>query len=134
MKDKFLVFGSPQIDNAEIDEVVDCLKSGWIGTGPKVKEFEDAFKDYKSIQYSTAVNSCTAALHLSLISLDLNEGDEVITTAMTFCSTVTAIIHAGATPVLADIDIVHYSLLQMKIQSIDALSRVFFYTFQGIFH
>ena len=105
MKEKFLVFGSPLINIEEINEVIDCLKSGWLGTGPKVNQFEDQFKKYKETQYSIAVNSCTAALHLSLKSLDLNEGDEVITTPMTFCSTVNAIIHAGATPVLADIDL-----------------------------
>ena len=121
MKEKFLVFGSPLINIEEINEVIDCLKSGWLGTGPKVNQFEDQFKKYKETQYSIAVNSCTAALHLSLKSLDLNEGDEVITTPMTFCSTVNAIIHAGATPVLADIDLetmnIDPSQIEEKINS-----------------
>ncbi len=104
MRDSFLVFGQPDIRQEEIDEVVDSLKKGWLGTGPKVRRFEEFFAAYKDTPYSAAVNSCTAALHLSCIALGLKPKDEVITTAMTFCSTVNAIIHAGATPVLADID------------------------------
>ena len=100
----FLVFGSPNIEKDEINAVVRVLKSGWIGTGPLVKKFEENFAIYKNTKYSQAVSSCTAALHLSLSSLDLKLGDEVITTAMTFCSTVNSIIHAGAKPVIVDID------------------------------
>jgi len=116
MKDKFLVFGSPQINVDEINEVVECLKSGWLGTGPKVKKFEDKFKNYKNIKHAVAVNSCTAALHLSLVALDLKHGDEVITTPMTFCSTINAIIHAGAMPVLADIDPLSMNINPKKIE------------------
>ena len=104
MNNKFIIFGSPDIKQPEIDEVIGSLESGWLGTGPKVKKFEDDFKNYKKVNNAVAVNSCTAALHLSLIALNLKEGDEVITTPMTFCSTVNAIIHVGATPVLADVD------------------------------
>jgi len=103
-KDNFLVFGAPLIEQEEIREVVATLESGWIGTGPKVARFEDDFKRYKKASHAVAVNSCTAALHLSLQSIDLNPGDEVITTPMTFCASVNAIIHAGAVPVLADVD------------------------------
>ena len=103
-KNKFLVFGSPAIEEAEISEVVASLKSGWLGTGPKVARFEEDFRNYKGASHAVAVNSCTAALHLSMLAAGLKPGDEVITTAMTFCATVNAIIHAGATPVLADID------------------------------
>lgn len=103
-RDEFLVFGAPQIEQAEIDEVVDSLRSGWLGTGPKVARFEEQFRQYKSAPHAVAVNSCTAALHLSLLAADIQPGDEVITTALTFCSTVNAIVHAGATPVLADVD------------------------------
>lgn len=102
--DRFLVFGAPDIRQAEIDEVVDSLRSGWLGTGPKVARFEDAFGAYTGAPFSVAVNSCTAALHLSLLASGVGPGDEVITTALTFCATVNAIIHAGATPVLADVD------------------------------
>lgn len=103
-KNRFLVFGSPAIEEAEIKEVVASMRSGWLGTGPKVAQFEEDFRAYKGARYAVAVNSCTAALHLSMLAAGLKPGDEVITTAMTFCATVNAIIHAGLTPVLADID------------------------------
>ncbi|MDP2923623.1 MAG: DegT/DnrJ/EryC1/StrS family aminotransferase [Candidatus Omnitrophota bacterium] len=103
-KKNFLVFGSPEIGEAEISEVVVSLRSGWIGTGPKVQQFEENFRIYKKAPFAVAVNSCTAALHLSMLACGIKPGDEVITTAMTFCSTVNAIIHCGAIPVLADCD------------------------------
>ncbi len=100
----FIVFGAPRIEQSEIDEVVRCLESGWIGTGPRVAQFEREFAAYKGVAAAAAVSSCTAAMHLSVLAAGLGEGDEVITTPLTFCATVNAIIHAGATPVLADID------------------------------
>jgi len=103
-KDQFLVFGAPEIRDMEINEVVDSIKSGWLGTGPKVVKFELDFAKYKGLKYSAAVNSCTAALHLSLLAAGFKHGDEVITTPMTFCASVNAIIHAGAIPVLADVN------------------------------
>lgn len=103
-KERFLVFGSPLIQDEEIDEVVSTMRGGWLGTGPKVHAFERKFAGYKSVQYTAAVNSCTAALHLSLLAAGIKNGDEVITTSLTFCATVNAIIHAGGTPVLADVD------------------------------
>ncbi len=103
-KDDFLVFGSPRIEQAEIDEVVASMKTGWLGTGPKVARFEKDFSAYLDDGHAAACNSCTAALHLSLVALGLRPGDEVITTPLTFCASVNAIIHAGCTPVLADID------------------------------
>src|SRR5262245_60681573 len=99
-KDRFLVFGAPAIEAAEIQEVVATLKSGWLGTGPKVADFERRFAAYQGAHHAAAVNSCTAALHLSLLASGVGPGDEVITTALTFCATVNAIIHAGATPIL----------------------------------
>ncbi|MCC5618065.1 DegT/DnrJ/EryC1/StrS family aminotransferase [Nostoc sp. CHAB 5836] len=105
-KDRFLVFGSPAIEASEIQEVVISMESGWLGTGPKVAQFENDFKTYKGSNYAAAVNSCTAALHLSLLASELKPGDEVITTPLTFCATVNAIIHAGAKPVLADVDLI----------------------------
>ena len=106
-KDKpVIVFGAPDIGSAEIEEVVATLESGWIGTGPRVAQFEQEFAAYKSVASNqvAAVNSCTAALHVSMVAAELEPGDEVITTAMTFCATANAIIHAGATPVIVDID------------------------------
>jgi dTDP-4-amino-4,6-dideoxygalactose transaminase len=103
-RSSFLVFGAPCIEEPEIEEVVASLRSGWLGTGPKVSRFEEAFRAYRRAPHAAAVNSCTAALHLSAIAAGVGRGDEVITTSMTFCATVNAILHAGATPVLADID------------------------------
>lgn len=103
MRKSFLVFGSPRIEEDEIQEVVDSLRSAWIGTGPKVAKFEEMFREYVGSRYAVAVHSCTAALHLSMIASGVKAGDEVITSPMTFAATANAIIHAGATPVFADI-------------------------------
>jgi dTDP-4-amino-4,6-dideoxygalactose transaminase len=103
-KDPFIVFGAPVIGDEEIAEVIKCLESKWLGTGPRVAEFEKEFSAYKGVLDSAAVNSCTAALHLSLIASGVKPGDEVITTAMTFCATVNTIIHVGATPILIDVE------------------------------
>lgn len=103
-RDDFLVFGSPAIEDPEIQEVISTMKSGWLGTGPKVAQFERDFALYKGAKYAAALNSCTAALHLSILAAGIKPGDEVITTPMTFCATINAIIHAGGTPVLADVE------------------------------
>lgn len=103
-RDKFLVFGAPAIEEAEINEVVATLRSGWLGTGPKVGRFEAQFRDYIGSKHALAVSSCTAALHLSMIAAGLKPGDEVITTPLTFASTANAILHAGARPVFADVE------------------------------
>ena len=103
MRDSFLVFGSPDIQEAEIQEVVDCLRSGWLSTGPPVSRFEQQFAAYVGTPHARAVNSCTAGLHLAMIAAGLEPGDEVITSPLTFAATANAIIHAGATPVFADI-------------------------------
>lgn len=104
MREIFLPFSTPTLDDAEINEVVDSLKSGWITTGPKVKRFEDAFKAYVGAPYAVPLSSATAGLHLTLLALGIKEGDEIITTPMTFASTVSMIILCGGTPVLADIE------------------------------
>jgi dTDP-4-amino-4,6-dideoxygalactose transaminase len=109
-KEQFLVFGAPAIGDSDIQEVLDSLKSGWLGTGPKVARFEEDFKRYKETSHAVAVSSCTAALHLSMLVAGLNPGDQVITTPLTFCATVNAIIHAGAIPILADVDPVTMNL------------------------
>lgn len=102
MNKDFLVFGSPRIEQAEIDEVVACLKSGWIGTGPRVNKFEQMFREYKGVRHALALHSCTAALHLAMEAIDIKPGDEVIVPSMTFCATANAVIHAGGRPVLVD--------------------------------
>ena len=125
-KKPFIVFGAPQINQPEIDEVIETLQSGWLGTGPKVARFEKDFAAYKNIPstHTAAVNSCTAALHVSMIAAGLKPGDEVITTPMTFCATVNSIIHARLTPVLADIDPSTYNIDPDKIEeAITPLTR-----------
>jgi len=104
------VFGQPQILAEEIEEVLACLRSGWIGTGPRVAQFERDFAAFKGVEDAAALASCSAALHLSMRSACIEPGDEVITSALTFCSTVNSIIHAGGRPVLADIDPVTMNL------------------------
>jgi len=102
MRKNFLVFGSPMIEQPEIDEVIASMKSGWLGTGPKVHKFEEMFKEYKGTKYAMALNSCTAALHLSLLAIGIKSGDEVIVPTMTFASTASVVVHAGGIPVFAD--------------------------------
>jgi dTDP-4-amino-4,6-dideoxygalactose transaminase len=96
-------FSSPLIEADEIREVTKVLRSGWIGTGPKVQEFERKLSEYIGVNNAITVNSCTAALHLSLIVSGVRVGDEVITTPMTFAATSNVITHVGAKPVFADI-------------------------------
>jgi dTDP-4-amino-4,6-dideoxygalactose transaminase len=103
MNDRFIHFHRPSIGQEEINEVVETLRSGWLTTGPRVARFEREFREYTGAPHAVAVNSATAGLHLALAGLKIGPGDEVITTPMTFCATVQAILHVGATPVLADI-------------------------------
>src|SRR3954452_9556029 len=103
MNDTFIPFHRPSIGEEEITEVVETLRSGWLTTGPRADRFERDFSQYTDSPHALAVNSATAGLHLALAGLKIGPGDEVITTPMTFCATVQAILHVGATPVLADI-------------------------------
>ncbi len=104
MTQPFIVFGRPDIQEPEIEEVVAVLRSGWIGTGPRVAEFERRFAKYVGAGDALAVNSCTAALHLALLCHGVGPDDEVITTPMTFASSANVIVHTGATPVFVDVD------------------------------
>lgn len=88
----------------EARAVEKVLCSGWIGLGPKTEEFEKKFAEYIGIKYAIALNSCTSALHLSLNMLGIRDGDEVITTPITFASTAEAILYNNATPVFADVE------------------------------
>ncbi|GJQ31987.1 MAG: spore coat protein [Ignavibacteriaceae bacterium] len=121
MREKYLVFGSPVIEQEEIDEVVSTLQSGWLGTGPKVAMFEEEFRNYVGANYAIAVASCTAGLHLSVVALGIKEGDEVIVPALTFAATANAVIHSGAKPVLVDVDrstmTLNYDDVKRKITS-----------------
>ena len=102
MRDSFLIFGSPVIGEEEIAEVVDSLRSGWVGTGPKVQRFEAMLAEYVGVEHCRCVSSCTAALTLSMLVLGIGPGDEVLVPAMTFVASANAVEHAGATPVLID--------------------------------
>lgn len=104
MSDEFLPFSRPSISQAAIDEVVACLKSGWITTGPRVAQFTEDLKDYFNAPYVLPLMSATAGLHLGLLAMNLAPGDEVITTPLTFAATLNAIILAGGKPILIDID------------------------------
>lgn len=103
MANIFIPFHRPSIGDEEIGEVVNTLRSGWLTTGPQTARFEREFREYVGAPYSVALNSATAALHLALAALKIGPGAEVITSPMTFCATVQAILHVGATPILADI-------------------------------
>lgn len=104
VRETFLPYCRPSISQEEIDEVSEVLRSGWLTSGPKVIEFEERFRDYIGCNEAVATNSCTAGLHLSLIALNIGQGDEVITSPMTFPSTANVIVNVGATPVFADIE------------------------------
>ena len=104
MQNKKIPFSPPSFSKEEEAAVLECITSSWTGTGPKTIEFERLFSEYKNVSYASALSSCTSALFLSLKVLGIGEGDEVITTAMTFCSTVNVILHCGAKPILCDID------------------------------
>jgi dTDP-4-amino-4,6-dideoxygalactose transaminase len=100
----FLPFNQPDIGQAEIDEVVDTLRSGWITTGPKTKEFERRFAEYIGARHAIAVNSCTGGLHVALAAAGIGPGDEVIVPTITFCATANVVVHLGATPIIVDLE------------------------------
>jgi perosamine synthetase len=115
MRSEFLPFAQPLVGDEEVQAVVECLRSGWLTTGMKVKQFEKEFAAYLTPAgaeppHALAVNSCTAALHLALEAVGVGPGDEVVTTPMTFTATAAVIEHLGATPVFADIDPVTLNL------------------------
>ena len=103
-RDEFLPYCRPYFDDDELNRVADVLKSGWGTKGSVTREFEKVFAEYVGAKYAVAVNSCTAAMHIALVAKGIGEGDEVISTPMTFCSTINTIVHTGAKPVLVDID------------------------------
>lgn len=100
----FLPFHQPSIDADDERAVLEALRSGWITTGPRTKEFERTLAAYTGATHCVAVNSCTAALHLALEATGVGPGDEVITSPITFASTANVIVHRGATPVFVDVE------------------------------
>jgi len=103
-RETFLPFHVPSVEEADIQGVVETLRSGWLTTGPRTREFEESFASYVGSPRAVAVNSCTAGLHVALAALDLKSQDEVITTPYTFVATVEAILLAGARPILVDVE------------------------------
>jgi len=104
VRKEFLPYNIPAVENDEIEEVIDTIRSGWLTTGPKTKRFEEEFASYIGVKNAIAVNSCTAALHLALEAIGIGKGDEVITTPYTFCATANVVEELGAKVVFADID------------------------------
>jgi dTDP-4-amino-4,6-dideoxygalactose transaminase len=100
----FVVFGQPDIREEDIEEVVDTLRSLWIGTGPRTHRFEERFAAYVGAPHAVGTSSCTAALHLALVAMGVGPGDEVVVPSLTFASTANVVVHAGATPVFCDVD------------------------------
>jgi perosamine synthetase len=100
----FLPFALPWIGREEEQAVLSCLRSGWITTGPRVREFEEAFAEYIGCRHAIAVNSCTAALHLALEAAGVGPGDDVLVPSMTFAATAEVVHYLGARPVLIDCD------------------------------
>ena len=110
MREDYLPYNLPDISDAEIDAVVETLRSGWLAPGPRVKAFEADFAAWTGARHAIALDSATAGMHLALVALGIGPGDEIITTPTTFAATVNVIIHAGATPVLADIRLDDYCI------------------------
>lgn len=115
MRTQFLPFSAPAIDDSDIAAVADTLRGGWLTTGPKVKEFEDAFAFRLGVRHAIAVNSCTAALHLALEAIGIGPGDDVLTSTMTFAATGEVIRYLGANPVLVDIDPVSMNIDPVRL-------------------
>ena len=113
---KFINFSPPLIAEDEIQEVVESLKSGWITTGPKAKEFEKRVCEYTGAKYAVATSSCTSALFLALKALGVNEGNEVIVPTFTFASTAHVVVHCGAIPLFIDCDFDTFQIDTSKIE------------------
>jgi len=101
---EFFHFHRPWLGEDEEREVIETLRSGWLTTGSRTHEFERRFADYIGCKHAIGVNSCTAGLHLGLVSLGIGSGDEVITTPITFAATANVIIHQAARPVFVDVE------------------------------
>ena len=117
--------------DTEINAVLNPLKSGWLVQGPKVKEFEEKWSTFTSANYSTAVTSCTSALHLSLAALGFGPGDEAIVPAFTWISTANVVEHLGGKVVFCDIDLETFNIDVSEIESkITPKQKLFYqYTF-----
>jgi len=104
VREDWMAFCLPDVTDAEVQSISDAVRSGWWAKGPRTIAFEKQFAEYVGAKYCVGLNSCTAALHLSLAAKNIGPGDEVITTPLTFAASANTILHVGATPVFADID------------------------------
>src|SRR5262245_7112877 len=104
MRAEFLPFAPPCLSDAEIENVSEVLKKGWLSSGPKCKEFEEKFRALVVAESALALNSATAGLHLAMVLHRVGPSDEVITTPMTFCATANVVEHQHGTTVLADVE------------------------------
>jgi dTDP-4-amino-4,6-dideoxygalactose transaminase len=104
VRESFLPYALPALGEAEKRAVVEVLESGWITTGPRVERFESALAEATGARHVVCLSSCTAALHLALLDLELSPGDEVITTPLTYAATVNGVVQAGGRPVLVDVE------------------------------
>ncbi len=104
VRDKWMAFCLPDISEKEVESIGAAVRSGWWAKGPRTIEFEKQFAQYVGAKYCIGLNSCTAALHLALAAKGIGPGDEVITTPLTFAASANTILHVGAKPVFADID------------------------------
>ncbi len=116
MRKEFLPFAKPLVSEQAISDVADSIRKGWLAMGPKTVDFEKKFAQYVGCKFAISVNSATAGLHLAAMAL-IKPGDEVITTAMTFASTVNAVIYAGGKPVLVDINPHTFNIDVAKIEA-----------------
>lgn len=107
---KSVPFHVPFLEKEAIRAVTETLESGWITTGPKTRRFEEAFASFIGVRHALAVNSCTAALHLSLEAAGITEGDEVLVPTLTFAATGEVVTYFKAKPVLVDVDPFHFNL------------------------
>jgi len=105
------------LTEAEINSVLDPLRSGWLVQGPKVREFEEKWSSFTGSKHSIAVTSCTTALHLSLAALGFGPGDEAIVPAFTWISTANVVEHLGGRVVFCDIDLDTFNIDPEKIEA-----------------
>ena len=106
MKNKFYPVYEPLIEKEEVDFVKDVVETGWVSSiGPYIGRFENSFKDYHGSKYATSTNSGTSALHLALLALGIQKGDEVIIPTLTFAATASAVSYTGAKPIFVDVEL-----------------------------
>src|SRR5262245_6642241 len=116
MSSQFIPFHAPEIGDAEIESVVETLRSGWLTTGSKVRRFEEGFSKYLGSSHAVAVNSGTAALHLALDAIGIREGDEVIVPTMTFTATAEVVLYFKTKPVLVDCEAGTFNIDPVEVE------------------